>query len=361
LNEIELRHLLHQRPEPSFQEYETQRILVKHIQKLGYEDIRKVGTGIVVLKKDSDGPFVLLRAEMDALPIAEQTDCAFRSQNGYMHACGHDFHMASLCWAMRRVIENNLKGNLVFVFQPAEESGAGAVEILKYLQQSGMEVSAAIAMHVTDEYEAGTVASRAGVLFSASCEVDVVFKGLAAHAAFHQQGKDAIRSCVDFLKKIYETDWGQDLIWFGRLEAGSARNIVADRALIQGTIRSTDLKAVEKRLNEIRQIAEQSCLVSKASCEVIKGTPYRQVEVDENLCLLLERTAAKMGMKFLKSQVKLTAEDFGYFSAYYPTLMYWFGTRRGNTFGLHSPWFLPADDLIETAGELFYEILAQLC
>lgn len=360
MNEIELRHLLHQKPELAFNEYETQKILVNYIEQLGYEDVRKIGTGIVVVKKTSQGPYILLRAEMDGLPIVEKTDYAFRSQNDFMHACGHDFHMASVCWAMRRVIESNLRGNYIFVFQPAEESGAGAIQILNYLKKENMEISAAIAMHVTDEYEAGTIASRIGVLFSASCEVDVVFKGIATHAAFHKEGRDAIRSCVDFLQKVYQTNWANDLVWFGRLEAGSARNIVADRALVQGTIRSKDLKSVENRLIQIKQIAQESCEVSGTTCEVIKGSAYRQVEVEENLYWLLKKIVARKDMKFIESPIKLTAEDFGYFSEYFPTLMYWFGTKKERSYGLHSPWFLPSDELIEVAGELFFEILEQL-
>lgn len=360
MNEVELRHLLHQRPELAFQEYETQKVLINYIEQLGYEDIRKIGTGIVVLKKSTEGPYVLLRAEMDGLPIVEQTDCVFQSQNNFMHACGHDFHMASVCWTMRRVIQSDLKGNFIFVFQPAEESGTGAIQILKYLQENDLKISAAIAMHVTDEYQAGTIASGAGVLFSASCEVDVIFKGIAAHAAFHQNGKDAIRSCVDFLRNIYQINWGEDLVWFGKLEAGSARNIVADRALIQGTIRSKNLNTVENRLAQIEQIARESCTIFGTNCEVIKGSVYRQVDVDENLLLILKNVVKRLGMNFIECDTKLTAEDFGYFSQYYPTLMYWFGTRKEKPYGLHSPCFLPSDDLIGAAGELFFELLVEL-
>lgn len=360
MNEIELRHLLHQRPELAFEEFETQKILIDYVEQLGYQDIRKIGTGIVVVKRSTEGPYVLLRAEMDGLPIVEQTGVAFRSQNNFMHACGHDFHMASVCWAMRKVLQNNLKGNFLFLFQPAEESGAGAIGMLKYLQQNDFKISAAIAMHVTDEYEAGMIASRSGVLFSASCEVDVLFKGVAAHAAFHQYGKDAMRSCVDFLDKLYHTDWGQDLVWFGKLTAGSARNIVADSALIQGTIRSEDLKKIESRLNQIEQIAQSSCDLLGTTCEVIKGSTYRQVEVDERLYMKLKEIVTARKMRFFESPTKLTAEDFGYFSQCYPTLMYWFGTKKETSHGLHSPWFLPSDDLIEVAGDLFFELLAQL-
>lgn len=360
MKEVELRHLLHQKPELAFHEYETQRLLVEYIHQLGYTDVRKVGTGIVVVRKFSDDPFVLLRAEMDGLPIIEENECDFRSRSSFMHACGHDFHMASLCYVMRKVLENNLRKNCIFVFQPAEESGAGAIEMLKYIKQMGLKISAAIAMHVNDEYEEGTIASRAGVLFSASCEVDVVFRGMAAHAAYHEKGKDSIRAAVEFLRQVYQMDWGEDLIWFGKIDGGVARNIVADRTLLQGTVRSVNLERVKQRLSDIELLAVKSSKSVGTSHELLIGSTYRQVEVDENLLSLLKKIVAEKGMTFLECERKLTAEDFGYFSEYCPTLMYWFGTKKERTYGLHHPRFLPADELIESAGEIMYEVLARL-
>ncbi|MGJ8455298.1 M20 metallopeptidase family protein [Pseudothermotoga sp. U03pept] len=360
MKEVELRHFLHQKPELAFHEHETQRLLVEYIHQLGYTDLKEVGTGIVVIRRVSDGPFVLLRAEMDALPIIEENECDFRSLNSFMHACGHDFHMACLCYVMRRVLENNLRKNCVFVFQPAEESGAGAIEILKYLKQVGLKISAAIAMHVNDEYETGTIASRAGVLFSASCEVDVVFRGMSAHAAYHKKGRDSIRAAVEFLRQTYQMNWDEDLVWFGRINGGVARNVVAERTVLQGTVRSVNLERVKERLRDIELLAMKSGESTGILHELLIGSTYRQVEVDEDLLSILKKVVQEKGMSFLECERKLTAEDFGYFSEYYPTLMYWFGTKKERSYGLHHPRFLPPDELIEPAGEVMYEVLARL-
>jgi len=363
LNPIDLRHVLHMNPELAYQEYQTQKILKDWIAKLGYQRIYEVSTGLVIEQKDfDDEEFVLVRADMDALPIEEKTGWRYSSHNSNMHACGHDFHMATLFGLMKKVVERKTKGNFLFVFQPAEETGGGSLRIIEFLEKKDYEVKAAVAMHVTDEYNSGVIASRAGKLFASSCEVDLFFKGKAVHAAFNHLGKDAIRSAVLFLNEIYDKSWGEDnLVWFGKINGGNARNIVADHLELEGTIRSPDLRKSEEIFEILKKISKRIEKSTGVEIQIAKGSVYRQVEVNEELLKILKDSVEELGFHFLECEMKLTGEDFGYFSNKYPSLMFWFGCRKDSkAYGLHNPKFLPDDDLIEPATEIFHRLLLKL-
>lgn len=359
MDEVTLRRLIHQNPELAFEEYNTQKLIIEFVRELGLNNIVTLGTGVLVfLNRYKDEPYTILRAEMDALTIREETDYPFRSTNGKMHACGHDFHIAAVCWAMRKIVEEERRGNFLFVFQPAEESGAGAKAIVERILRWDCEIKSAIAMHVTDEYPLGVIASRPGTLFSASCEVNVHVRGRSAHVAQHQLGKDALRGAVAFLNRIYERDWEDALVWFGRLLAGQARNVVASEALIEGTIRASNLELVRNVIAELRQVASAVGVETGLDISLNTGSEYPEVRNDERLLQVLRSVCEQKGIEFVECERKLTAEDFGYFSKHFPTLMFWFGIRQGSRIeGLHSSKFLPADELIPTAGDFLAHLL----
>ncbi len=359
MDEVTLRRLIHQNPELAFKEYDTQRLIIEFAHELGLNSVVTVGTGVLILvNNNKDEPLVVLRAEMDALPIPEETDYPFRSKNENMHACGHDFHIAAVCWAMRRIVQEGRKGNFLFVFQPAEESGAGAKTIVEHVLRWDCQIKAAIAMHVTDEYPIGIIASRSGSLFSASCEVNVRVLGRSAHVARHHLGKDALRGGVAFLNRIYGRDWKEDLVWFGKILAGHVRNAVAGEALIEGTVRASDSKGVQDILVALQEIAKKVEEETELKVSVMPGAEYPEVKVDEKLLDVLKVVCRRNGLEFIECERKLTAEDFGYFSKHFPTLMFWFGVRRGSRVeGLHSSKFLPPDDLIPVAGDLLTHLL----
>ncbi len=361
MKEIQLRRLLHQNPELAFEEFVTQDILRSFISELNFGEIHSVGTGLVVVRETiPDRPFFLFRAEMDALPIEEKTDYPYRSKNSLMHACGHDFHMAVLYGLMERIVEKNSRQNVICVFQPGEETGCGALRILDFLFEKQLRISCAVAMHVTDEYPAGTVASKPDVLFCASSEVDVEFVGESAHAAFYWKGKDALRAAMEFLKMTYDTDWGEDLVWFGKISGGSARNVVADKAVLLGTVRSKKIEMVDRIVQKLEQTAAKACEKCGTSFELKKGAVYRQVEVDDGLLDILRNAVRRLKMSFVECETKFTAEDFGYFSQHFPALMFWLGTRESQSYGLHNDRFLPADELIPVASDLMFELLDEL-
>ena len=193
---VKLRHIIHKNPELPFQEYKTTELLIENISGANCSGIkihRPLETGLLVEYKGGKGDFLLFRADIDGLPIKEETDCEFKSENGCMHACGHDIHSAVLYGFLKYVIENKIDRNILFMFQPAEEAGRqGQKKILETKILDNYKISGAFALHVIDDYPVGTIASSAGVLFASAMEIDVEFFGANAHIAFPQEGEKCI-------------------------------------------------------------------------------------------------------------------------------------------------------------------------
>ncbi|MDK2864261.1 MAG: N-acetyldiaminopimelate deacetylase [Thermotogota bacterium] len=354
----ELRHLLHMYPEPSGKEYETQKLLLKVLSEAGYSPLVVGETGVLALWSPLDDSYHLFRADIDALPVNEKTGWEYASKNEYMHACGHDVHTAILFGLAQRVSQLGPRINLAFLFQPAEETGGGAARCIEEIKELGIDLKDAVALHVTDEYPLGTVASRAGTLFSSAYEVDVVFRGRPAHVAEYTRGVDAIEVAADFLKKIYSMTSSDILLRFGRINGGAARNIVAAECKLEGTMRSSSWRQNEEFFSVIERLAETSARFYNAVYEVKKGSAYPEVIVDERLFGLLKSVCENLNIKFLECDMKYTGEDFGFFSRFLPTLMFWLGTgTEGRRYGLHHPEFLPPDTVIKIGVEILWNLV----
>ncbi len=354
MNGIQLRHIIHQNPELSFEEFETQRTLKSAIEALGIKTYPVAKTGLIVpITSERDEPYVILRADMDALPMKEQTGWEYASKNEYMHACGHDVHMAVMYETLRILLKEKVRGNFLFVFQPAEETGGGAKYVLEEIKKL-YRVKCALAEHVTDEYEFGTIACRPGVLFASATEINLTFKGKSAHIAFYKDGIDAIMAGAYFLTQFHEMNFEPKVLaGFGKVFGGNARNIVADTFELQGTIRSESLEKTKNVLDKISEIAEKSCAKIGTTFSLRKGSIYPQVKVDEKIFESFKNTISKSEFKLDLCDMKYTGEDFGFFSLEYPSLMFWAGTFTGkNKAGLHNPLFLPEDKVIEPLAKL---------
>jgi len=356
----ELRHLLHMNPELSGKEYKTQKLLLKALSDIGYSPEPVCGTGVLALWSPKEGPYHLFRADVDALPLLEETGWEYASKNENMHACGHDVHTAILFGLAKHVKKDKPSKNIAFLFQPAEETGGGARRCIEDLERLDIDLLDAIALHVTDEYPSGTVASRVGTLFASAYEVDVSFLGKPAHVANHKSGVDAIEVAADFLKRVYARNW-EGVLRFGKIRGGNARNIVAARCFLEGTLRSESWKKNEGTLKEIEVLAVESARFHDAECYVTTGSTYPEVLVDEKLLELLRHVCEMLGWTFMKCEMKYTGEDFGFFSQRWPSLMFWLGSRTGDQqYGLHHPRFLPPDEVIEQGIEILWKLIGFL-
>lgn len=360
ISAVELRHLLHKIPELKFEEFETTRILSDNIKKMGNVKIHyPLETGLLVEYTVNDGNYLLFRADIDALPIKEATECSFSSQNSNMHACGHDLHMAILYSLICYVTENKVKQNILFLFQPGEEAGGGAIKVIESGILNQFKISKAFALHVTDEYEFGTIASTSGVLFASAHECDIEIFGKSSHVAFPEKGIHAFNVLSNFINTInsyIETSEDKLIFGYGKIESGVARNIIPDYARAECTIRTLNADISLSTYKVIDELLKQVTGQFGAKYKLIAGPLYYEVRVDSELFANM-RELLSPKYKFIDCGYKMTGEDFGYFSRLYPSFMFWLGTSKGEYFGLHNEKFLPSDETIKTGLEIYIEIL----
>jgi N-acetyldiaminopimelate deacetylase len=364
---IEVRKEFHRIPEQAFREFKTKELILKYLESLEGISIHqfKTSTGILVEYSAGTGQYLLFRADMDALPIAERTGCDFTSRyDGMMHACGHDVHMTILLGLIYRVVASKPKANLLFLFQPAEEGMGGAESILSEKLIQTYDIKSVFALHVTGNLPLNTVSSKAGIFFAIPQEFDVEFTGKSAHAAFPEKGKNALKSALDFFCRInvYISDLqikGKVIFNIGVMNSGTIRNIIPDKCILQGTHRTLD-KSIRDMVNsEIKLIAEKAATENNLKCKVDLLCTYGPVVNNAELCESLKMACNKLKVNYAESGTFMTGEDFGFFTTQYPGLLFWLGSGE-QAHDLHSDQFLPDDACIPTGVNVFFQLIEQL-
>lgn len=353
---IEVRRHLHRHPELSNAEEKTQAYLKQALEKEGITGVREVaGYGLAVDIVGRGAPSnrkVAIRADVDALPITEESGVAFASTNpGVMHACGHDAHSAMVFATAAHLHRTRASfgGTVRLIFQPAEEAeplgGRRVVE-------EGLldDVDGAIGIHVDPYTPSGKIAVGTGP-YTLACDIfDVTVTGVSAHAAKPSEGVDAIAAAcamVGEIQKIVarETDPFDPLVVsITGIEGGGAYNIIADKVHLKGTIRSgsaaTRLKA-QKRLGEILQGVAQSHQ-AQVELEIIRGEP--PVVNDAELTQIVSESAAQSfgEANVINAPGWTAADDFGFYSEKRPSVYFRLGIRsedEGSVYPLHHPKF----------------------
>ncbi len=257
------RRWLHRHPEIGFDLVETAAYVRSRLEEMGYEVAEPCPGGLVAHVGRADGPCVLLRADMDALPLAEETGLPFASANGNMHACGHDTHAAMLLGAAQilKRHEDELTGCVTLMFQPDEEGDpaadiTGGQAMVEAGALDGPRVDAAVALHVNaPTYPAGGIYTRCGTMCSSIDDIDITVRGRGAHGSRPQEGVDPIAiACHIFLAiegyVAREVDPNDLCVaTFGSIQAGQAANVIPETAHMLGTLRTQD-PAVRARFHE---------------------------------------------------------------------------------------------------------------
>jgi N-acetyldiaminopimelate deacetylase len=363
LDPIQLRHRLHQNPELMFKEFATTSLLVENIGKLNNIKIHKpLETGLVVEYTVNGGDYLLFRADIDALPIKEETGISFASLNENMHACGHDVHTSILYGFLNYVASNKIDQNILFLFQPGEEGGGGAKKVIDSGIFNKFKIRNAFALHVNDSYEKGTVASTTGVLFASSYEVDFEFFGRSAHVAFPENGKNAFDALTLFIgeaKKTVHASEEKLIFGYGKINSGNARNIVPGYAKLEATLRAMNRSKAVLFLNKMEELLVKIKEQSGVDFKIGKGINYEEVVINDELFnKLLPVLSSKF--RFQNSGSAMAGEDFGFISKLYPSFMFWLGTFNGEKHGLHNPKFLPDDSVIEIGIDVYKTILNEI-
>lgn len=360
----EMRKQLHQIPEPAFQENKTKHLILFYLQGLSGITIHQLknSPGLLIEYSHGRGSYQLFRADMDGLPVTENTGCEFASQHhGMMHACGHDVHMTVLLGLIREVTVTNPAKNLLFLFQPAEEGMGGAESVLTEGLLQQFDISAVYALHVSGSLPVNTISSKAGIFFAIPQEFDVVFTGSSAHAAFPEKGKNALKAGLDFCNQmqefIYSHSQEEKLIFnIGAFNSGIIRNIIPDSCILQGTHRSLSKQMRDLINTELRETASRVARKYELSAEVKLLCTYDPVINDINLVGKLKETCENLELDYRESEVFMTGEDFGFFTSRYPGLLFWLGGGE-LAYDLHSAKFLPDDSCIQVGINIFLKLM----
>lgn len=362
---VDLRRTLHADPELSLQEERTATRLEETLNRLGIREVNRVaGTGVVgrIPGRDRKAPAVAVRGDIDALPIQEDTGLPFASRNeGVMHACGHDVHASWTVAAARLLQAEPAAGDVLLVLQPAEETGEGAAAVLA----TGVldEAAAIFGAHVDLTFEVGQAMIQAGAVGAAADRFEVELRGRGAHGARPHQGLDPIvgaAQVVSALQTVVSRRVPPDqpaVVTVGAVEAGTAHNVIPDRAVLKGTMRSLD-PAVRKLLaDEVRHVAESVAAACRLEARVrmLQGTPA--VLNDERAAGWARDAAASViGADAVRPlpAANMGGEDFAFYLERIPGCFIRVGARRPGdpVVGAHTPYFAPAEEAIFVGGAL---------
>ncbi len=345
---VALRRTLHRHPELSGEEHETARRVAERLRELGVEAVQTGvnGTGVVAtLEGERPGPTVLLRADMDALPIQEETGLEFASEvDGVMHACGHDVHTASLLGtaAILARHRDQLHGRVRFCFQPHEERlPGGAQGMIEAGVLAG--VDAVFGQHIKPDLPAGTLGVRAGAAMASSDEVYVTVTGEGGHAAEpHELAADATyvgSQIVGALQSVISRHCPPDvpsILTIGRLIADGATNVIPETARLEGTFRAMDEAWRGRGHNLIRRVATRTAEAHGATADVEIHTGYPALYNHEDEAHLVADAAREYvgPERALDVDRWFAGEDFAYFLQERPGAFYQLGV--GSAHGLHT-------------------------
>ena len=328
------RRALHRIPEVGESEYKTQAYILKHLEALKPDDLRVFAdTGVrAVFKGNGKGRVVAFRSDIDALPVKEETGCDYASEHdGFMHACGHDGHMAGLLTFASWIYANRgrLIDDVILLFQPAEETVGGADRMVREGALENPHADVIYGMHVMPDIPKGKIGTCAGPMMAQTCEMDFVIHGQAAHGATPHLGKDAITAMAHLLTMFQTTvarsvdPCQQALLTIGKIEAGQQRNILANRAQMEGIVRTFSNKVYEGLeaciLNDLKGIEA----AFGVETEFIKRVYYPCVDND---AAEFERVKIQLGDRFIPVKPRMTAEDFSFYQLSVPGVFVFCGT-----------------------------------
>lgn len=367
---IAARRHLHAHPELSFQEFETVSFVEKQLRSFGIGDLeKKANTGLVALiqGKNPEKKTIALRADMDALPIIEQNEVPYKSQNpGVMHACGHDVHTASLLGAARILheVKDQFEGTVKLIFQPGEELiPGGASLMIKDKALENPRPSGIIGQHVMPLIPVGKVGFRKGMYMASADELYITVKGKGGHGAMPETLVDPVliaSHMIVALQQVVSRNASPKIpsvLSFGRIEALGATNIIPNEVKIEGTFRTLDEAWRAKAHQHILQIAHGIVegMGGQLDFDIRIGYPFLK-NAEE-----LTEKAQQAAIDYLGEEnvvdldIWMAAEDFSYYTQEIDGCFYRLGTRnesRGIISGVHTPTFDIDEDALEIGSGL---------
>jgi len=355
---VALRRDLHAHPELAFEEVRTAGIVAERLRALGLDVHTAIGgTGVVgVLTGAQPGPTIMLRADMDALPMPEENDVAYVSRNaGVTHACGHDAHVAMLLGAaaILRDRASDVHGRIAFVFQPAEEGGGGARAMLDDGLIARFAIERAYGLHVVNTAgdalaPSGVFGLRAGPLMAAVDSFDLVVEGTGGHGAMPHRSVDPVVVAADVVAGLQrvvsrEVDPIEPaVLTIGAINGGTTYNVIPPRVALKGTVRTFSDATRDSMEARVRRIAEHTCAAANATCS-LQWHPSYPVTVNDPVeaAFVTAALTAEFGAaRVVEMQPVMGSEDFSYFAQVVPACFYFLGAGdAAHAFPNHHPAF----------------------
>lgn len=378
---VDVRRHLHTHPELSFKEFETSRYISTQLIKHRIEhEAGIVNTGIVALikGKNPEKRCILLRGDIDALPIDEKNEVSYKSvHEGVMHACGHDVH--STCALGAAIILNELKdnfeGTVKIIFQPGEEVlPGGASLMIKEGILENPKVDAAIALHVFTDLNTGQAGFRSGMYMASTDEIYIDVIGKGGHAAMPTEYNNPILIASEILLELSKefpsdsfsnTEKIPTVLAFGKVMANGATNVIPERVSIEGTFRTMNEDWRKQAHEKIKAIAAKIAKEKKAKAEVRIVSGYPFLVNDEQVTRIAKDIAIHcLGKKnVVELPLRMTAEDFAFISQQVPSCFFRLGTgnkQKGITSGVHTATFNVDENAIETGTMLLAAMALEL-
>ena len=359
-------HHLHAHPELSFQEVETAAFIQKQLTSMNIPFRAGIGGNGILGKIEGQNPtkkIIALRADIDALPVCEAVDIPCRSTNeNVMHACGHDAHTASLLGAAKILneLKNEFEGTILLIFQPAEEKAPGGARLML---EDGLfdelEPELILGQHVSVDYTTGTMGFLPGMIMASADEIHVKVNGKGGHGALPHLCNDTVLATAQTLVALQQVrsrlchPLTPMVLTFGRLVANGAQNIIPNEVQLSGTFRTVDEKWRTEAKEHIRRIITETCAAYGCTAEIDMPDGYPSVINDEHITLKAREFASEwVGKENIRTlEMRMTSEDFGFFTQKYPCTFYRFGVKgeiNANTGGLHSSTFRIDEESLKT-------------
>ncbi|MFP4703959.1 MAG: M20 family metallopeptidase [Spirochaetaceae bacterium] len=366
-----IRRDLHAHPELGFQEYRTAEVIERHLRALGLEPRRMAGTGVVAdLEggRSDAGPVLLLRADMDALPIQEATGLPYASQtDGVMHACGHDAHTAMLLTAAKVLTEKaaEIPGRIRFLFQPNEEV-AGAEKMVAEGALENPRVNAALGVHVWTPLPTGTIGATAGGVMSSMDVFRIVIRGKGGHTGYPESAVDPVIAAADLIQTAQRLQT-RDIsllkptaLVFSKISAGTKNNVIPDEAVVEGTLRylfDPKVDGDEDPPTRLEEILAGVCAVHKCRYDFHVEVENEVVVNAPEMVRLVRETAAEIldDQSRIVEHRSMAGEDFAAYAKRVPSAFIFLGTgnpEKGTDYPHHNPRFNIDEDTMPVGVEL---------
>ena len=366
---INMRRTIHSNPEVGDTLPKTKAYVMEKLKEFGYEPQEICESGIVATIEGSEpGKTFLLRADMDALSVKEETECDFKSENGAMHACGHDMHTAMLLGAAKLLKQNQdqIKGTVKLVFQPDEEGFTGAKKMIEAGVLKNPQVDAAMAMHVHSGTPSNLVLCGLGTSIAGCNRFRIVVKGTGAHGAMPEQGVDPINIAAHIYLSLQEiisrevSATKPAVLTIGKFSGGDAPNIIPEEVIMEGTIRSLDKETGEFIFNRMNDIVVSTAKMFRGEAELIELSSVPPLTnndelVEEVTSYLKDLLGEKSVIVF--NQGGMGSEDFASYSHEVPSIyvMLGAGSKHENPLygeAMHNPKVVFNEDILVTGAAM---------